>query len=174
MRLHTLISRKKQTKALTISNMLSSKATEIIPLSDINDVYNVSTGHDSHEFIIRKIRQGVTMYFSSPHRDNIVKVCASTYVISSHDLHFCFQAIREAKVKMHVVQLPGTERHNRLSNIITTLLRIAFLGITSEEDETRNACFELLSAICTYLDFEGRPAVPSKGKQKHALARPAF
>ena len=63
------------TKALPISNLLSSKATEIIPLSDINDVYNVSTGHDSHEFIIRKVRQGVTMYFSSPYRDAIVKVC---------------------------------------------------------------------------------------------------
>ena len=64
------------TKALPISNLLSSKATEIIPLSDINDVYNVSTGHDSHEFIIRKVRQGVTMYFSSAHRDSIVKVRA--------------------------------------------------------------------------------------------------
>ncbi|TBU46391.1 hypothetical protein BD309DRAFT_622853 [Dichomitus squalens] len=132
------------TKALTISNSLSSKATEIIPLSDINDVYNVSTGHDSHEFIIRKVRQGVTMYFSSPYRDAIVK------------------AIRAAKGLMLTAHLPSADRHDRLSNVITTLLRIALVGI-STDDETRTASFELLSAICTYLDFEGRPAVPSKG-----------
>ncbi|KAI0355329.1 hypothetical protein OH77DRAFT_1424817 [Trametes cingulata] len=133
------------TKALPISNLLSCKATEIIPLSDINDVYNVSTGHDSHEFIIRKIRQGVTLYFSSPHRDAIVK------------------AIRNAKGDVRTVQLPTTERHSRLSNIITTLLRIAMLGVSQEDDEPRAACIELLSAICAYLDFEGRPAIPSKG-----------
>ncbi|KAI0371618.1 hypothetical protein BV20DRAFT_1017123 [Pilatotrama ljubarskyi] len=133
------------TKALPISNLLSCKATEIIPLSDINDVYNVSTGHDSHEFIIRKIRQGVTLYFSSPHRDAIVK------------------AIRNAKGDVRTVQLPTTERHSRLSNIITTLLRIALLGVSQEDDEPRSAYIELLSAICAYLDFEGRPAIPSKG-----------
>ncbi|OJT09503.1 Neurofibromin [Trametes pubescens] len=133
------------TKALPISNALSCKATEIIPLGDINDVYNVSTGHDSHEFIIRKIRQGVTLYFSSPHRDAIVKT------------------IRSAKSLLRNVQLPTTERHSRLSNIITTLLRIALLGVSQEDEEPRVACVELLSAICAYLDFEGRPAIPSRG-----------
>ncbi|KAI0737738.1 hypothetical protein C8Q80DRAFT_1276173 [Daedaleopsis nitida] len=133
------------TKALPISNLLSCKATEIIPLSDINDVYNVSTGHDSHEFIIRKVRQGMTLYFASPYRDIIVK------------------AIRAAKAQMQALHLPTAERHNRLSNIITTLLRISLIGITSEEDEARSASYELLSAICTYLDFEGRPSVPAKG-----------
>ncbi|KAI0775878.1 hypothetical protein BD413DRAFT_470082 [Trametes elegans] len=133
------------TKALPISNLLSCKATEIIPLNDINDVYNVSTGHDSHEFIIRKIRQGVTLYFSSPYRDAIVK------------------AIRAAKGGPHTVQLPTAERHSRLSNIITTLLRIAFLGVTQEDDEPRAAYVELLSAICAYVGFEGRPVIPSKG-----------
>lgn len=61
------------------------------------------------------------------------------------------------------MQLPTTERHSRLSNIITTLLRIALLGISQEDEEPRTACVELLSAICAYLDFEGRPAIPSKG-----------
>ncbi|KAI0677196.1 hypothetical protein C8Q78DRAFT_1180405 [Trametes maxima] len=133
------------TKALPISNLLSCKATEIIPLSDINDVYNVSTGYDSHEFIIRKIRQGVTLYFSSPQRDSIVK------------------AIRNAKSRPRTVQLPTAERHSRLSNIITTLLRIALLGVSQKDDEPRAACLELLAAICAYLGFEGRPVIPSKG-----------
>lgn len=56
------------------SSTLACRATEIILLSDISDVYNVSTGHDPHEFIIRKIRQGSTLYFTSPYRDAIVKV----------------------------------------------------------------------------------------------------
>ena len=46
----------------------------IILFSDISDVYNVATGHDPHEFIIRKVRQGSTLYFTSPYRDDIVKV----------------------------------------------------------------------------------------------------
>lgn len=63
-----------QMKATTINNMLSCRATEIISLADISDVYNVSTGHDANEFIIRKIRHGTTLYFTSPMRDAIVKV----------------------------------------------------------------------------------------------------
>ena len=43
-------------------------------MADISDVYNVSTGHDPDEFIIRKIRHGITLYFSSPARDSIIKV----------------------------------------------------------------------------------------------------
>lgn len=74
------------------------------------------------------------------------------------------QAVRAAKSLMQPVNLPMAERHSRLSNIITTLLRLAFLGITSEDDEPREASVELLSAICTYLDFEGRPSVPAKGE----------
>ncbi len=64
---------------------------------------------------------------------------------------------------MQGLHLPTAERH-KLSNVITTLLRIAFMGITAEEEEYRVAPFELLGAICTYLDFEGRPVVPAKGE----------
>lgn len=61
-------------KATTISNALSCRATEIIPLADISDVYNIATGRDANEFIIRKIRHGTTLYFTSQARDAIVKV----------------------------------------------------------------------------------------------------
>ncbi|OBZ70421.1 Neurofibromin [Grifola frondosa] len=98
----------------------------------------------SHLRIIT-IRHGVTLYFSSPARDIIVKT------------------IRAAKSTMRPAQLPATERSSRLSNIVTTLLHVAFLGISSEQDEPRTPSFELLSAICTYLDYEGKPPVPSKG-----------
>jgi hypothetical protein len=49
---------------------------DLIPLTDVSDVYNVSTGQELHEFIIRR-RQGVTVYFSSPSREIIVKVFES-------------------------------------------------------------------------------------------------
>ncbi|KAH9939229.1 uncharacterized protein BXZ73DRAFT_88953 [Epithele typhae] len=133
------------TKAQPISNVLSCRATEIITLSSINDVYPLSAAHDSHDFVIRKVRHGVTIYFSSPHREIIIK------------------AIRAAKSKALTVQLPSVERQDRLSNVITTILRLAFMGSSSDEEETRNASLQLLSALCTYLDFEGRPAVPKKG-----------
>ena len=63
-----------QMKTTNISNSIACRATEIIALADISDVYNVSTGHDANEFIIRKIRHGTTLYFTSLDRDNIVKV----------------------------------------------------------------------------------------------------
>lgn len=66
-----------QDKTQPISQTLACKTVEIIPLSEVSDVYNVSTGHDPSEFIIRKARNAVTMYFSSPVRDHIVKVSCS-------------------------------------------------------------------------------------------------
>lgn len=56
---------------------MKAKAVELIPLVDISDAYNVSTGHDPSEFVIRKTRQGSTLYFVSPARDAIVKVSPS-------------------------------------------------------------------------------------------------
>ena len=58
----------------SISPGLLCNSTEIIPLIDVSDVYNVSTGQDLNEFIIRRSRQPMTMYFASPARDGIVKV----------------------------------------------------------------------------------------------------
>ena len=52
---------------------MSCKSTELIPLADVSDIYNVSTGQENNEFIIRR-RQGVTVYFSSPSRVHVVKV----------------------------------------------------------------------------------------------------
>lgn len=64
-----------QAKAQTIYRHLSCKTVEVIPFQDIGDIYNVSTGRDVNEFIIRRNRNGGTLYFSSEERDDIVKVC---------------------------------------------------------------------------------------------------
>ncbi|KAH8096624.1 hypothetical protein BXZ70DRAFT_945419 [Cristinia sonorae] len=126
------------------SSTLACRATEIILLSDISDVYNVSTGHDPHEFIIRKIRQGSTLYFTSPLRDTIVK------------------AIRAAKGSVRNVRMPVTERFSKLQNVVATLLHIGMLNIGSADEELRTAAYELLVATCGYLDFEHRPVVPTR------------
>ncbi|GBE80125.1 hypothetical protein SCP_0213280 [Sparassis crispa] len=131
-------------KAQPICNSLACKATEIVPLSDINDVYNVATGHESNEFIIRRVRHGVTLYFSSPLRGAVV------------------QAIRTAKGSAQPLQLPGAERFSRLSNIVITLLHIGMMSMSSEDEELHMAAYHLLSAVCTYLDYEGKPLLPSK------------
>lgn len=56
---------------------------------DVSDVYNVFTGQEPHEFIIRR-RQGVTVYFSSPSRETIVKV-DERYI---HAFPFIYMTIR--------------------------------------------------------------------------------
>ena len=73
-------------KATNINNFSSCRATEIVSLADISDVYNVATGHDANEFIIRKIRHGTTLYFTSATRDTIVKVGSSVLLCPFHKL----------------------------------------------------------------------------------------
>ncbi|CAL1700085.1 unnamed protein product [Somion occarium] len=121
-----------------------AKAIEIIPLTDVSDAYNVSTGHELNEFVIRKTRHGSTLYFASPLREAIVKT------------------IRCAKGNVKNIQRPITERFSKLSNVVATLLHVGMLNIGSHDDELRLAAYDLLSAICIYLDFEGRPVVPAK------------
>jgi neurofibromin 1 len=53
---------------------------EIILLTDIGDVYNVATGQEANEFILRRSRYGGgALYFSSPERDAIVRVSRGIY-----------------------------------------------------------------------------------------------
>lgn len=68
-----------QIKAQNIYGTFCCKTTEIVPFTDIGDIYNVSTGRDAHEFIIRRNRNGGTLYFSSPERDQIIKVGATIF-----------------------------------------------------------------------------------------------
>lgn len=56
---------------------ISSKAVDIISMSDVGDIYNISVGRDANEFIIRRSRNGGALYFSSPDRERIVKVSTS-------------------------------------------------------------------------------------------------
>ncbi|KAF8270977.1 hypothetical protein EI94DRAFT_1797570 [Lactarius quietus] len=132
-------------KAQQISPSLACKSVEIIPFSEISDVYNVSTGHDPSEFIIRKSRQSNTLYFSSAARDHIVK------------------AIRAAKGRLRATNLPGTERFSRLSNVGAALLHIAMRNMGTENPELSGASYELLSAVVGSFDLDASPILTTKG-----------
>ncbi|KAG6919754.1 hypothetical protein DXG01_001588 [Tephrocybe rancida] len=151
-------------KAQLISPGLSCKATEIIPLADISDIYNVATGMDTYEFIIRRSRGGVTEYFSSPARDSIVKVkylhCLSDLFFQTQ--HPFAQAVRSAKGRLKDVQTPLTERFSRFSNVPATLLHVGLLSVDMNDEELRGAAYDLLGAVCTYLNYDNSPIVASK------------
>ncbi|KDQ64130.1 hypothetical protein JAAARDRAFT_118551 [Jaapia argillacea MUCL 33604] len=131
-------------KPQPISPNLSCKSTEIISLAEVTDVYNVSTGYDPYEFIIRRSRHGVTLYFSSILRDAIVK------------------AIRSAKGRMRSTHIPALGRFSRLSNVSATLLHVGLYSVGLEDEDVRLAAYDLLAAVCSYLDYDGSPVVPSK------------
>ncbi|KAI0265102.1 hypothetical protein BC834DRAFT_880157 [Gloeopeniophorella convolvens] len=132
-------------KAQQISAQLGCKSVEIIPLSEVSDVYNVSTGHDPSEFIIRKSRQLNTLYFSSSARDQIVK------------------AIRAAKGRLRATNLPGMERFSRLSNVSAALLHIAMRNMGTESPELSGASYELLSAVVGSFDLDANPILSTNG-----------
>lgn len=132
-------------------------------MADISDVYNVSTGQDPDEFIIRKIRHGITLYFSSPMRDAIIRVYRLLKTGSHALIYFPLQAIRTAKGSMKSVQAAGPERFSRLTNVTATLLQIGMISSIYEEDDLRESGLELLSAICNYLDYDGPAIVPMRG-----------
>ncbi|KAF8645481.1 hypothetical protein AX16_007766 [Volvariella volvacea WC 439] len=131
-------------KAQPISPGLSCRSTEIIPLADVSDIYNVSTGHEANEFIIRRSRQGVTVYFSSQHREQIIKT------------------IRSAKGKLKETHLPLTERFSRFSNVPATLLHVGLLSVDPIDEELRGAAYDLLGGVCTYLNYDKSPIVACK------------
>lgn len=130
-------------KTVPISPGLASKSTEVIPLSDVSDVYNISTGFEPNEFIIRR-RQGVTVYFASVSRDIIVKT------------------IRSAKARLKEAQAPLTERFSRFSNVPATLLHVGLLSVDLDDEDLRGAAYDLLGAVCTYLKYDKTPIVACK------------
>ncbi|KAG1752509.1 uncharacterized protein EDB91DRAFT_1102988 [Suillus paluster] len=131
-------------RAAVISPNLSCKSTEIISLADVSDAYNVSTGLDPYEFIIRRSKQGVTSYFSSPQRDGIVK------------------SIRAAKSQLRDTRYFSMDRFPRFSNISATLLHVGMLNIDSEDEGLRGAAYDLLGALCSYLNYDKSPIIASK------------
>uniref|UniRef100_A0A0W0FVQ0 Ras-GAP domain-containing protein n=1 Tax=Moniliophthora roreri TaxID=221103 RepID=A0A0W0FVQ0_MONRR len=131
-------------RAINIAPKLGCRSTEIVLLGDISDVYNVQTGQEANEFIIRRSRQGDTLYFSSPARDVIIKT------------------IRAAKGRLKDSQAPMAERFMRFSNVPATLLHVGMLSIDPSDEELRSAGYDLLGAVCKYLNYDKSPVVAAK------------
>lgn len=81
------------------------------------------------------------------------------------------QAIRTAKGSMKNVQVAGPERFSRLTNVTATLLQIGMISSIYEEDDLRESGLELLSAICSYLDYEGPAIVPMRGSHQLSTSK---
>ena len=143
--------------------MLGCKSVEIISFSEISDVYNVSTGHDPSEFIIRKSRQSNTLYFSSSARDQIVKVSKTFCSGGVFHPHAFLQAIRAAKGRLRATHPQGMERFSRLSNVSAALLHIAMRNMGTESCELSGASYELLAAVVGSFDLDASPIMTTKG-----------
>lgn len=146
-----------------MSHNISCRSTEILHLSDISDVYSVSTGHEPHEFIIRQTRQGVTLYFSSPQRDAIVKVIQPSMIICPIADVSALKAIRVAKGQLRDAPPANTDRISRFSNVPATLLHVGLLCLDQNDDDLRAAAYELLSSVCSHLNFDKNPIAAPKG-----------
>ncbi|KAF9067659.1 hypothetical protein BDP27DRAFT_1225535 [Rhodocollybia butyracea] len=131
-------------RTLNISPGLGCKSTEIVLLADVSDVYNVQTGLETNEFIIRRSRQGDTIYFTSPHRETIIRT------------------IRVAKSRIKDQQMPLAERFMRFSNVPATLLHIGMLSVDLYDEELRASAYDLLGAVCTYLNYDKSPLIAPK------------
>ncbi|KIY51663.1 hypothetical protein FISHEDRAFT_36865 [Fistulina hepatica ATCC 64428] len=131
-------------KAESISTTLAYKSVDIIPFNDVADVYNVSTGIESNEFIVRRRRHAVTNYFNSISRDLVVK------------------AIRTQKSRMKDIQTSLSERFSRFANVPATLLHIGLLNCDVKDEGLRAAAYNLLGAVCVYLQYDKNPIVAPK------------
>jgi hypothetical protein len=153
----------------SVSPQLACKATEFIPMADIGDVYNVQTGQEVlNEFIIRRNRSSSTIYLASPDREVIVKVWFDKCTIHLFMMK-SLQVIRAAKGRLKDVQAPLSERFSRFSNVPATLLHVGLLNIDINDEELRAAAYDLLGAVCTYLNFVKSPIVAPKGKSSDLI-----
>lgn len=80
---------------------------EIIHLADIGDIYNIFTGHDMNEFIVRR-RQGSTTYFFSSMRDPIVKVGLSGFLQDMSNPLYLGHPLHERQTKGYADEYVGT------------------------------------------------------------------
>jgi hypothetical protein len=56
------------------------------------------------------------------------------------------------------------DRFPRFSNISATLLHVGMLNIDSEDEGLRGAAYDLLGALCSYLNYDKNPIIVSKGE----------
>ena len=152
-------------KAQLVYPSFMCKITEIVPYIDVGDVYNVSTGRDVHEFIVRRNRNGGTLYFSSSEREHIVKVRSLSSVTIPHNNRF--QTIRMSKSRMNVSHTMFFDRFSRLSNVSALLLNIAMFNAFADSQDLRGAAYSLLASVCSSIKYDGELFLPA-GSSLHS------
>lgn len=65
---------------------------------------------------------------------------------------------------MKDVQAPSVERFARFSNKPATLLHIGLLSVDVNDEELRAAAYDLLGAVCTYLNYDKNPIIAPRGQ----------
>lgn len=60
-------------------------------------------------------------------------------------------------------QRPLLDRAFRLTNVSATLLHVGMLSIDNDDEELRSAAYDLLGAVCTYLEYDKNPVIVSQG-----------
>ena len=55
---------------------------------------------------------------------------------------------------------------SRLSDVSATLLNVGLLNVCDEDESLRGAAYDLLFAVCAYVNYEANPLVPLRGTRK--------
>lgn len=132
------------------------KAVEVIPYSDISEVYYVFSSHDQYEFVARRSRSKKILYFSSSDKDQIIKVSLTLIDACHAQLKTGWQSIREAKALHRLTQVlhPSNSRITKHNEILASILHTGFLSLTQDNEELKGAGYELLASACKYLKCE--------------------
>ena len=62
---------------------------------------------------------------------------------------------------------------SRLSDVSAALLNVGLLNVCDEDESLRGAAYDLLFAVCSYVNYEANPLVPLRGSchiTTHSLA----
>jgi neurofibromin 1 len=59
---------------------------------------------------------------------------------------------------------PVAQQFSRFSNVPATLLHVGMLSLDLDNEELRAAAYDLLGAVCSYLNYDKNPIIASKGK----------
>lgn len=60
-------------------------------------------------------------------------------------------------------QRPLMERAFRFTNVSAALLHISMLNADHDDEDIHSAAYELLGAVCTYLEYDKNPIIAPQG-----------
>jgi neurofibromin 1 len=125
---------------------MQCRLTEIIYFSDIDDIYNVASGIEGNEFVIRRSRGSGTVYFASIARESVVK------------------SVRAARGRLRADGSQSSlNRQMQFGDISAMLLAGGLLNVCHEDENLRSSAYDLLSAVSTYLRYKDPAVLPVKG-----------